>query len=196
VNLKTKIFGGVGTAAIVVAAALAVGASTHARAADVAPGEAILFTGTASSVPCTSSGPIPAEPSCTSAGIPYVGGSGTYSFATGTFLPVGCEAADLDSASPVSACTISSSGTYTNVVCGTGLAQGSATVSAATETIDVNDYTIAFAGGLGVIESTAVSDSDGDATAAAGLVDISPVGSGGTAYCTSGFNVIGAAVAA
>ena len=194
-HLKAKIFGGAGVAAIVASGALAVAGTTHARA-DVAPGEAILFTGTAGSVPCTSSGPIPALPSCNSGGIPYVGGSGTYSFSTGTFLPVHCEAVDLDTASPAAACSILSSGTYTNVVCGTGLAQGSATISAPTETLSVNGYTIAFAGGLGVLAAPSISDTDGDASAGAGVVDISPGSPGLTSYCTAGFNVVGLAVAA
>ncbi|MHB8508321.1 MAG: hypothetical protein ACYDGR_06695 [Candidatus Dormibacteria bacterium] len=112
---------------------------------------------------------------CPSAdGVCLVGGTGKFSFATATdplthTVPI-CAFASADSDSNGTdaevgvGCTVTSSGTYHNFVCGTGTADGTATlaespISAAvplgtTSSDSYNTtYHIIFVGGLGIIEA-------------------------------------------
>lgn len=106
-----------------------------------------------------------------------VGGGGSFTFASKT-----CEAVDTDHGPQ--ACTITASGTYTNIVCGTGTANGTATVTSAGETETIS-FSITFVGGQGKLTGTT---SDGDA--ANGYVNITPTGgncaSGVTQFTASG----------
>lgn len=134
----------------------------------------------------------------------------TYTFDTagGTCLGVSVDSAtDREVAAP---CRVQSSGTFKNIVCGTGTVTGD---SGATDTvITENDpsgdqyqapgYTIVFAAGVGVVVAPTVNDtSDGTSGVGAGVVVISPADSnpgfgpifhsapGQTNTCTDGFKV-------
>ena len=99
-----------------------------------------------------------------------VGGSGSY-----TFNSIAC----VEAPSPAGLCSITSSGTYTNTVCGTGAANGVATVTPG----PTFSYHIQFVSGVGVLT--------GGAT---GAVLILPKGVGGLASCVTGFIVVGAGI--
>ncbi|GAC1575406.1 MAG: hypothetical protein NVS3B24_04000 [Candidatus Dormibacteria bacterium] len=88
--------------------------------------------------------------------IATVGGSGTYNF-TG---PGVCVASGDPSDAGTMVGTISSGGTFNNIVCGTGTATGTASVTIAGETYTVS-YTITFVGGQGTFTSVSLTDSDG-----------------------------------
>jgi hypothetical protein len=172
-------------------AAAALAAPTSALAAG---GDVLAFQGTTTSLTCAT-GPVPAVNCPTGVGIAVVGGHGTYNFSTSasSAIPVTCTVEDTDRDGDGGACSITSNGTYTNVVCGTGLASGSATITNnANPSISVSiGYTIVFAAGLGVIEGSA-AESDGGSGPVLGVVDIRPEGTGGTSgVCTTGFSVIG-----
>jgi hypothetical protein len=108
------------------------------------------------------------------------GGTGSYSFVSDV-----CAGVSLDATPPeAGTCSITSSGTYSNIVCGTGSASGSAT---ATENVDgaadTFSYTITFVAGVGVIQ--------GGAT---GVVLIVPTGLGAPSSCVTAFTPVGVAV--
>jgi hypothetical protein len=118
-------------------------------------------------------------------------GSGTYTFPAGTcsvpvigpvantctYASVGVDAGD-----PTGSCTIQASGSYINIVCGTGVTGVStappgaltdtATVNAEGASINLN-YSIAFVAGLGVIVGTA-SGGDESPGVVVGIVQITP----------------------
>lgn len=98
--------------------------------------------------------------------VQQIGGSGTYSFQSGV-----CE-----EASPAKKCGVTSSGTYTNIVCGTGSAHGSAFLTPNNLTFN---YSITFVSGVGLLT--------GGAT---GVVDIVPTGIGKGKNCVTKFTVL------
>ncbi len=113
--------------------------------------------------------------------------NGTFTF--GTSAPLGCTAAGVVNGGVVAgACTISASGSFTNVVCGTGLASGTATVSTSAGAVTTN-FTIVFVASVGVLVPTPVPAPT--ATLPAGVVQITPnslqLPTG--AVCTNGFTV-------
>lgn len=69
-------------------------------------------------------------------------------------------------------CSISSSGTYTNIVCGTGTATGHATVDGPEG--NVLNYTITFVAGLGVLVGSGADSDGGNSGTDVGIVDITP----------------------
>jgi len=104
------------------------------------------------------------------------GGTGSF-----TFGSIACAAASVavnaDGDTPdaeAEACVIAASGTYANMICGTGTADGSATI---TGTIGVElenttvNFHIMFTAGVGILTGTA-----GDGDMAIGVVDIIPSG--------------------
>jgi hypothetical protein len=126
-------------------------------------------------------------------------GTGTYSFSTGA--PLGCTGISADAPSEVLAdveapasCSISSSGNFTNIVCGTGLAVGTATLAEAGSDTYNFSYTIVFVAGVGVLAGTA-TEVGGDVApgAVAGVVQITPTaletGNIPGGECTPGFTV-------
>lgn len=109
-----------------------------------------------------------------------VGGTGTYQFSS-----IACAGVSTDTVGDVGTCSITSNGSYSNIVCGTGGANGSATVTENTDGgTDTFSYGITFASGVGVIT--------GGAT---GVVVIVPSGTGAPASCVTSFAPVGAAVA-
>jgi hypothetical protein len=135
-------------AGVVVAALGVVGLA--AMPAGAAGGKVAVFTGFTTSL---------------SPPVQQVGGSGSYAF----------QSSKCEEAAPAKACSISSSGTYTNIVCGTGSASGTATLSPDGKTFS---YHITLVAGLGVLT--------GGAT---GLVDIVPTGLGKGKACVTHFTI-------
>ena len=127
-------------------------------------------------------------------GVQLVGGSGTYSFNTSSFegLPGICGYISTDTTPPevaAGSCSVTSSGSYTNIVCGTGSVIGSTTVTEADGGSDTYGIDITFAAGLGVVTST----SGGTAV---GVVQLLPplAPPPGPPVCVNQFDVVGAAV--
>lgn len=156
-NLRTRVCGGI--AGVAVAAVLGFNAiPAHAQGVGV-----IAFQGNTTSLTAVPWAGTPASPS--------------YTFNTHVVANVSlCAelAADVDGdGSPEAGqCSINSSGTYTNIVCGTGTATGTAAVSGP-EGYGIN-YTITFVAGLGVLLGSG-ADTDGGASGTdVGIVDIAP----------------------
>jgi hypothetical protein len=112
-----------------------------------------------------------------------VGGGGTYSFSSDV-----CAGASSDVDAGL--CTISSSGSYTNIVCGTGTVfSATATTTESDGASDTVGIAITFVAGVGVVTGAP------SATTVAGvavLVGTGPGTNGST--CVTGFDVVGAAV--
>ena len=130
--------------------------------------------------------------------VQFVGGSGGFTFSTSA--PLGCtevvKATTAPSVAVLQSCTITAAGTFINVVCGTGLAGGTATVSDAQQTLSVN-FVIVFVGGVGLLLPGAVplpTSPGASAATTAGVVVITPnslqtPGTNPSATCTFGFTV-------
>jgi len=128
--------------------------------------------------------------------VPLTGGSGTFSFSStaclGASVAVNADGGDNDA--EVGLCLIVSTGSYSNIACGTGNVTGTSTVTSTTVIVSLDggengsvNYSILFVAGVGVLTGTA---NDGDTTV--GVVDIVPTGGN----CVTGvtqFNAQGAA---
>lgn len=146
--------------------------------------------------------------SCSSSsgtGVPWVGGYGNFSFFADANPVVGLTPSWCIfqvSAPPPSAsvgCQINASGSYSNIVCGTGTATGSATLTAnppaiegvgASVDVTVN-FDILFVGGVGVVTG---ATSAGTLGVVAGVVVLTPLGSSvppPAGSCVSSFTVVG-----
>ena len=174
------------------ATAVAVGgAALGATTANAAAGAAVScsFTGTTTSLTPIPNGAAfaPSNPNPTAAPgqADYTtADQGGFTFGGNT---IACTGVDSDGKS-FSASAIASSGTYNNVVCGTGNAEGTANIG----NIATVAYTIDFANGEGTLRA-AVTLSDGVTATAAGTVSIVPnVGGCVTGPATS-FTVLGSA---
>jgi hypothetical protein len=200
-SIKTR-FLGVAAAAVAVVAGQALPASA-------ATAGTVVFDGHTSSVTCAPSG---TTIGCPGVGIPYVGGVGTYSFATGSGvggIPPFCLEAGFNSGPSVfvtDECSISSSGSFSNIVCGTGTAGGTATIAAGTPAVNVGgnpatgaSYAIVFVAGVGVLEGTA-GFANGGSGPMAGVILLQAADTGGapgtSGPCVFNFDVLGAVVAA
>jgi hypothetical protein len=124
------------------------------------------------------------------------GGGGTFSFATATVAggpacvimsadgPAAGETEPLlDGTVDAEAgrtCTASASGTYANLVCGTGVAAGSGTLDEGdgSDVYTLADFHVSFFAGVGVLFGAVVGESESDGTAVeapvAGVVTIAP----------------------
>jgi hypothetical protein len=174
----------------------ALGLTTTVGQAQEAPvfSDALAFLGTATIVGPTT-GPLGCAVTVAApAYVCIVGGTGGYSFASNTCVGV--------SDTEVSAaCTVSSTGRYQNIVCGTGGAQGTATITEADETDNVT-YGIIFVGGVGVVAGNAgpsIGDPAGNFEDFAGVVLLllNPGTQGNPALnqCVDGFQIASADVA-
>ncbi len=166
-----------------------------------APGfsDLVAFEGTAT---ITAGGPgAPVPPGCPGTYVCVVGGSGAYTFASD--LCVG--ASDSEATPPVpetsTSCRVAASGSFQNVVCATGAAQGTATITEADETDSVN-FGIIFVGGVGVVAGNggpSISDSDGSIEDFLGVVLLvfNPGTQGDPTQnqCVNGFRIVSADVA-
>lgn len=116
--------------------------------------------------------------------VQLVGGTGTFCFSSTDNAPVPgvCEGVSTDTTpAEIGACTITASGNYSNTVCGTGSASGSASiVELADNQADTETFSITFASGLGVVT--------GGAT---GVVQLLPTSPATPPACVSGFTVVG-----
>jgi hypothetical protein len=111
--------------------------------------------------------------------VQLVGGSGTFAF--------GSNLCEMVSPPEAGSCSIAASGTYVNIICGTGTVNGTANISGpdGTETMT---FSIAFAQGSGTLTGNMSAD-DGPATVA-GTVEITPTG-GNCASGVTQFQVAG-----
>jgi len=109
------------------------------------------------------------------------GGGGTFSFSTGA--PLGCTAVDPDDG-VVASCTINASGSFTNIVCGTGSASGTATISDPSDGGVTVTFSITFVAGVGVLTGSA----QGGPVAGAVLITANSPQTDGV-HCTNGFTV-------
>lgn len=151
-------------------------APSAARAADA---DAAVFagaTGTITTVPLI--GPSNPDP-------------GSYTFSSSL-----CAGVSADTDAEVGTCAISSSGTYHSVVCGTGTADGTSTITGGSiavpgpEATLSGPYHIQFVAGVGLL--TGSESADGDVTV--GVVDIIPTG-GNCVQGVTQFTASGAVVA-
>ena len=152
-NLRTRVCGGI--AGVAVAAVLGFNAiPAHAQGVG-----AIVFQGHTTTLT-----PVPW------AGTPA---GATYTFSTVAPLcaEVGVDV-DGDGTPEAGLCGISSSGSYTNIVCGTGTATGNAGITGP-EPYSIN-YTITFVAGLGVLVGSGGDTDGGPSGPAVGVVDIAP----------------------
>jgi hypothetical protein len=127
------------------------------------PSDVAVFTGVA---------PISPGGTCPGA-VCWVGGTGSYTFASSACVNV----SEIDSLSdnPLAEvdtnCHVTAGGNFDNVVCGTGYANGNATVAAEGET-GTFSFSIVFAGTVGIITG-AGSESDSGPAWLVGVVQIS-----------------------
>jgi hypothetical protein len=135
---------------------------------------------------------------------PATGGSGGYGFTGSCLVSAGVSLGNPlnDSQETLTCSRIDSTGTYNNIVCGTGTATGSATVTAtgsdgSDESVVVN-YTIVFAAGVGALVITGgheVADPADTVAPGAGavlLTNLAGESCAGPGNVT-GFNITGAA---
>jgi len=108
-----------------------------------------------------------------------VGGTGSYTFAS--------SACEMVSAPEVGACTLVSSGTYSNIVCGTGTWSGTANLNGPDGSESMS-YTITFEDGTGELTGS-MNANDGPATVT-GIVDLTPSG-GNCVNGTTQFTIVG-----
>lgn len=160
------------------------------------------FIGTTDVLTCSSSGIVSATPTCTGTGIPLVGGSGAYDFTTSGLVCQVVVSEDVSpdatpDAPPPNGCSLTSTGSYINIVCGTGLASGTANVSANADDDDFTaSYSIVFVAGLGVLSGTVLSSNGDDFGASlVAVLTLSPTAAlPPTGECAAGFNVTGVAM--
>lgn len=136
-------------------------------------------------------------------GVPVAGGEGTYTFATDVCAYVSDPSVQ-DGLNEVGTCNFTSTGTYENLVCGTGEADGNAGQTVINTSGDGSAsavYHIDFVAGVGVVTGTATeTDVDGQNPATlAGLTVLLPPTPTipptlpPTGVCVTGFNVVGVA---
>lgn len=187
-----------GTCAILAAL---IGPSASPRA-DSGVSDAVVFSGSTSALTCSASSlelppPVNSLLNCPASGnsVPFVGGTGTYSFASSACeLASGTAVAD-DEGPHLSGCALSSTGAYTNVVCGTGTLGGQADISTPTDADDTMtvDYNGTAVTGIVVATGTVVSPPQGDdfGNSAVGMFMMVPTGTSGDGGCTTQFSVSG-----
>ena len=132
------------------------------------------------------------------AAVDLVGGSGGFAFATSA--PLGCTDTGVIQGVPVAgACTMWASGTFINVVCGTGEAVGTATLTdSATGASVTVGFQIVFAGFSGIVTPNPGPLTvpppvvvGAPAPTPAGFVQITPNSLLQNGFCTLGFTVTG-----
>lgn len=129
-------------------------------------------------------------------GMPQGANNGTYAFKSFEFICSGTDANDTSETVADQIINLSSTGTFTNTVCGTGTAAGNATV----ESSGVPDfpagtilpYSITFAGGEGALFGKG-TDADGTYNANGSTSILADPGPGypNATYCTDDFQVVG-----
>jgi len=136
------------------------------------------------------------------ANVAAVGGSGTYSFAGSTLAcDVASDPGDASDLPSLHDCSqnITSNGSFTNIVCGTGTATGSTTLTPEPGESATIHYTIVFVGGVGVLVADPTTSTWTGEAAVVGGGPVLLTGLGGDETdCVdgvAGFNITGAAVA-
>lgn len=134
--------------------------------------------------------------------------TGSFTFSQLTFTCAGVGDPTTGAAAGVVTVNLPSSGTFNNILCGTGTADGSGTASAS-DVAGVGSaagefngahigYHITFAGGQGALQGSG-TDADGDPLTIAGTASIVATGGGTTpnlTTCTDNFEVAGASTIA
>ena len=115
---------------------------------------------------------------CLSPAVPLVGGVGTFCISSTI-----CINFSSDDVPPVGGCHMTASGTYTNTVCGTGSASGSASLTEDGFGGETVSFGVVLIAGVGVVTG-----------GADGVVVLVPTGTGAPANCATGFAVTGADV--
>lgn len=118
--------------------------------------------------------------------------TGTYSFHGQCIVFAEVGVAEPVTAAP-SGCSITSSGTFTNILCPTGTVTGTATVTEAQGGTATYTYTVVFVAGIGVLEGT-IND-DGRTGTAAGVLVLVPLDGNCVTTAVSQFEVTGAVTA-
>ncbi|MHB8717269.1 MAG: hypothetical protein ACYDAC_00035 [Candidatus Dormibacteria bacterium] len=186
----------------------------------VVPSDLIAFVGSTTTLTCDNNAGtflpnttcnFPAgltpPPSTSGSGVPWVGGEGRYQFNSFVCALQSLDTDGLPLGETDPACSISSTGSYQNIVCGTGVAQGTVNLYSTLQSYRADhlyaagNYGIVFVSGLGVVYSYDNSgveyDNDINTPEAAWLdgavvltptAGIPPLGS-----CVGGFTVVGAA---
>jgi hypothetical protein len=191
-------------------AAFALGGSLSARAQDSAVplSDILVFAGAATIV--TDNAGVPMDPDAP-AFVDLMGGSGTFAFSSAVCVgfsdPAGVSASELPGL-----CSVTANGSYNNTVCGTGTADGNATVAGAGDT-GTTGFHIMFVATIGVVTNNGpvniTSDGEPADSALVGVVLLLPPTSAGDATnfvnhvvlggdltdCTSGFTIVAAAAA-
>ena len=125
-----------------------------------------------------------AGPAVPTPAVPWLGGGGTFNFATST-----CE--DVFN---LGGCSISASGTYTSVACGTGQAIGNLAVNSADSY--TGTFSIVFVAAVGTLTAQ-LTDAYGNSSTVAGLVQLSTLGPPGLppdGPCAGSLTITGVAV--
>lgn len=161
-------------AAVAGIAALAAG-PVVADAAETTSSDSITAVGQTLLITCGPGGPVPVTTCAGGQGLPLIGGTGNYSAVSSICTIVSTE----DGTAPTpeeGGCTLTTSGTYQNIVCGTGTAAGTLTVSSSLDTDDSFSatYTAAFVGFHGQLAGVVTTGADAGAQLA-GTVDLAIV---------------------
>jgi opacity protein-like surface antigen len=143
---------------------------------------------------------------------PFSTNNGTYGFTQFVFICAGADVGAPDA--DVVELTLKASGDFSNIICGTGTANGTATVTNAVSLVgpplsgavvaDLDgstiNYVITFVAGQGTITGSGMSGADHGQVTLAGTASIEPTGGGDTpeipaqgSDCTDNFEVEGAA---
>ncbi len=164
--------------AIIAAGAVAAWTSpaTHARAAD---GDTIALTGTAT-ITSDGAGDLPDVLSASEKhpSVDLVLGTGGFGFASSI-----CEGASTDDG--VGACAVTANGGFSNIVCGTGTASGTANVTGVDS--GTVTFTIVFVGGQGVLLGAGLND--GGTFVGAVELTANGVPADGPLDCADGFTI-------
>jgi len=168
----------------------------------------VAFHGTATITGNTGQGTVP--DSCSGNFVCGVGGTGTYTFSSDLCVgvsdgpEVGISPAPPPPVPGLGPCAVSATGPFQNIVCGTGSAQGTASITEADE-VDSVSFGIIFVAGLGVTAGNggpSIGDSGVGPVPApsedfVGVVILiaGPMGTATANQCVSGFGILSADVA-
>ena len=132
--------------------------------------------------------------------VSIVGGSGSFSFSATT-----CDGLSTDDDTDelhVGSCSLTASGTYTNVVCGTGLLSGSGEwdendMQRGDDAYTIDSFTAVLVAGIGVLEGSAhehpgINDGEAENGTVVGVFVVAPTQPSTPVGCPSLLTVVGA----
>jgi hypothetical protein len=135
--------------------------------------------------------------------VALVGGGGAFGFASSVCGLASAEGPGTDSGEPLpdaeagDLCTVGASGQYGNIVCGTGVAAGSGTITewGGSDNYTVTGFTASFFAGVGVLSGVVTesdADGSGDIQPIYGLVLLVPQAPPPVGACVSQFTAVAA----